>query len=99
MSLVRAYERALLEQIVANAVPAREDGGDITPDWIAVVSRSVLDNRPMLEEHVVELEAAVDRVRYRHSQHEDPILAPGRWCPACGREAPCPTLRDLGVPR
>jgi hypothetical protein len=42
-----------------------------------------------------ELEPPLDRVRRLHSQNEDSILAPGRWCPACGHETPCPTTRAL----
>lgn len=47
--------------------------------------------------HVLELEAAVDRVRRLHHQ-DDSLLAPGRWCPACGQETPCSTIRALREP-
>lgn len=42
-----------------------------------------------------ELEPPIDRVRRLHSQTEDLLLTPGRWCPACGHETPCPTIRAL----
>ncbi len=45
-----------------------------------------------------ELEAAVDRVRHLHSQNST-ILAPGKWCPGCGYEVPCPTIRALNGAR
>lgn len=48
--------------------------------------------------HVAELEAAIDRVCRLHAQ-DDSLLAPGRWCPACGNETPCPTIRALREPR
>lgn len=48
--------------------------------------------------HITELEAALDRVRRLHSQPAD-YLAPGRWCPSCGEEEPCPTIRALRAPR
>lgn len=41
-----------------------------------------------------ELEPPIDRVRRLHSQDDD-YLRPGRWCPACGYETPCPTIRAL----
>ena len=45
------------------------------------------------DDHVAELEAAIDRVRFLHSQ--DGPLAPGKWCPACGDDQPCRTIRAL----
>lgn len=46
-------------------------------------------------EHERELEAAIDRVRRLHGQYTAFGLAPGKWCPACGDEEPCPTIRAL----
>jgi len=46
------------------------------------------------EEHIAELEAAIDRVRRLHSQPQE-FLAPGKWCPGCGWVEPCPTIRAL----
>lgn len=46
-----------------------------------------------LRERVDELEAAVDRVRRLHGQYGP--LAPGRWCPGCGEDTPCSTVRAL----
>ena len=48
----------------------------------------------LIEAHIAELEAVVDRVRHLHSQ-DDSLLEPGRWCPGCGYEVPCPTIRAL----
>lgn len=45
--------------------------------------------------HVVELEAAVDRIREFHDQEQYGLLAPGLWCPGCGEEIPCRTIRAL----
>jgi hypothetical protein len=41
-----------------------------------------------LRERVEALEAAVDRVRRRHPRGDEEagMLAPGLWCPTCGRE-------------
>lgn len=53
-----------------------------------------------LQEHVRELEAAIDRVRRFHSQRSEIGLAPGKWCPGCGEVEPCRTIRALnGDPR
>lgn len=41
-----------------------------------------------------ELEPAIDAVRRLHTQ-DDSHLAPGKWCPSCGHETPCPTIRAL----
>lgn len=41
-----------------------------------------------------ELEPPIDRVRRLHS-HDESILEPGKWCPACGHETPCPTIQAL----
>lgn len=41
-----------------------------------------------------EMRAATKRVRALHSQSDD-LLAPGKWCPACGEESPCSTIRAL----
>lgn len=41
-----------------------------------------------------ELEPAIDAVRRLHTQ-DDSLLTPGKWCPSCGHETPCPTIRAL----
>lgn len=52
------------------------------------------DATPARDPHVVELEAAIDRVRALHSQ-DTSVLEAGRWCLGCGEETPCPTIRAL----
>jgi hypothetical protein len=41
-----------------------------------------------VEVRLAEAEAAIDRIRRRHPRgdEEDGLLAPGLWCPTCGRE-------------
>lgn len=41
------------------------------------------------------LEAAIDRVRRLHDNEQYGLLAPGRYCPGCGEEIPCRTIRAL----
>lgn len=62
-----------------------------------IVTRNVAaaeEEATRLAEHVAELEPALDRVRRLHSQ-DDSLLEPGKWCPGCGHEEPCPTIRAL----
>lgn len=44
---LREYERAVMKEIVRNAPSARDDGGDITPDWISNIATALLNNRAM----------------------------------------------------
>jgi len=46
------------------------------------------------DDHAVELEAAIERVRQLHSQ-DTSLLQEGAWCPGCGETVPCPTIRAL----
>lgn len=59
-----------------------------------------------LRERLARIEAAVERVRKRHPRgdEESSILAPGLWCPTCGRErgdngyGACPDRAALAEP-
>lgn len=44
---------------------------------------------------VEEMITAIERVRRLHSQTSEIGMADGKWCPACGDEVPCPTIRAL----
>lgn len=98
-SLAQALEprlrNRLLELVAADsrAVKHAEVIFDLqrSEDLVAEFRRQM----PMLQRRVDELAPAVDRVRRLHSQNEASILAPGKWCPACGQETPCPTIRAL----
>lgn len=48
------------------------------------------------KDHVRELEESIDRVRHLHGQDPSALgLAPGKWCPGCGEEEPCRTIRAV----
>jgi hypothetical protein len=74
-------------------------GPEIGHAWIRRIAERVVDEgwRPpaAADAHTRELEAAVDRIRAFHSQDDDGLLAPGRWCPGCGEPTPCRTIRVL----
>jgi hypothetical protein len=82
---------------LGNDVPLGEARNDEVVWWavdrLAPVVAAIAEEREGA--HVLELEAAIDRVRRRHAQTSDLGLAPGKWCPECGQEEPCATRRAL----
>lgn len=99
--------RALVESLAHDLVTTRHTtelgalyaGPEFGRAWLERLAETVVDRgwRPAGsgDAHVLELEAAIDRVRALHDQDDTGLLAPGRWCPGCGEPTPCKTIRAL----
>lgn len=90
MTILNDVDRGILELALENGAA---ENREVLHAAVGVIVRA--HRMEVIDRTRAELEPSIDRVRRLHSQSEDSILAPGRWCPACGQETPCPTIRAL----